>query len=89
MDSITGLGTKSMIPKLLPALPVLPYASCCLTISHMYTPWMDAHIRVISTLALSKILWPIMLPPLLSISDNEGGYSVIRAYVPAPRRLDR
>lgn len=49
----------------------------------------SVQILVISTLALSKTLCPIK-PPLLNPSlESDGAFKIIRAYVPAPRRLDR
>lgn len=61
----------------------VPHAALDAQISRVYI-----YILVISTLARSQILWPI-IPSLPSMSVSDGGNNVMRAYVPAPRRLDK
>jgi hypothetical protein len=48
-----------------------------------------SHILKISTRALSKSLWPIMVFECLSSSVIEAGCIVNLAYVPAPLRFER
>lgn len=56
---------------------------------HVYHMLAVFQILVISTLALWKTSWLITLPLSTALPGREGAFKVIRAYVPAPRRLDR
>lgn len=67
----------------------LPYPNTPKT-PGLYTDTRDpAHILKISTLALSKSLWPIIDLEFLSSSVIVAARTVNFAYVPAPLRLDR
>lgn len=71
------MGSRAMIKTRLETDPGV-------SLSSLFDPF---HILTISTRALWNTLWLSMVSPCSP--SVLGGYSVMRAYVPAPLRLDR